>query len=77
MAKENNLKAARVREGLNKTELASVSGVSTRTITRVEEAKRSVSPTTYFKILNGLNKRRSREAEYTPEEVFGEKIDFE
>ena len=77
MAKENSLKAIRVREGLNKTELASASGVSTKTITRVEEAMRTVTPTTYFKILNGLNRKRSRDTEYTPEEVFGKKINLE
>ena len=70
MAKKNNLKDVRIREGLNKTELANASGISTRTITRVEEGLRSVAPTTLYKILNGLNKKRSRNLEYTFEEVF-------
>jgi transcriptional regulator with XRE-family HTH domain len=70
MALVNNLKVIRTSEGLTITDLAGLAGVSTKTISRLEEGKRSVAPTMKHRIVKALNKAPSRTKEYTFKDVF-------
>ena len=70
MAKENSLKQLRIEEGLSQTELANLSGVSVKTLGRIELRTRSVAPRTLYKVLKGLNKNPHKNKAYDFDEVF-------
>jgi transcriptional regulator with XRE-family HTH domain len=70
MAAANNLKTIRTAEGLSITRLASLSGVSVRTLRRIEGATRNVAPSTKQRILEALNKKPSRGESFNLAEVF-------
>jgi predicted transcriptional regulator len=70
MVPENNLREIRRMEGLRVTELALLAKVSTKSIERVEERKRRVSPITKSKIIKGLNKNPEKLRDYKYRDVF-------
>jgi transcriptional regulator with XRE-family HTH domain len=70
MAAPNNLKNIRTAEGLSIAQLASLSGVSVRTLRRVEGATRNVAPSTKQRIVKALNKKPSRGKGFNLAEVF-------
>jgi transcriptional regulator with XRE-family HTH domain len=70
MAATNNLKSVRTAEGLSIAQLASLSGVSVRTLRRVEGATRNVAPSTKQRIIKALNKKPSRGEGFNLAEVF-------
>jgi transcriptional regulator with XRE-family HTH domain len=70
MAAQNNLRSIRTNEGLTITDLARLSKVSTKTISRLEEGSRNVAPATKAKVIKGLNKVSDKLKEYTLEDVF-------
>lgn len=51
----SKLKEVRIKEGLTITELSKKSGVSTRTIQRIEKGEANFKPETLNRILNTLN----------------------
>lgn len=70
MARSNNLEKYREAAGLTKTELSHNSGMSVRTIQRVENEKREVTEPTKHKLVAGLNKSNHKPREFSFEEVF-------
>lgn len=64
-----NLTETRVKEGLTRTQLAKLSGLSVKTIYNLEYGAK-VSKTTKHKIVNGLNNNPLRKRLFTFEEVF-------
>jgi DNA-binding XRE family transcriptional regulator len=70
MATQNKLEEIRTKEGLSQSELARFANLSPRTISRVENGKRNVAPTTKGRIIKGLNKNPEKLKEYELEEVF-------
>lgn len=66
----NNLRELRTVEGIKRSNLARESGLSDKTIMRVETGEQS-TPVTLHGILNALNSlRRKRGREYSFKEVF-------
>ena len=55
MVLKNNLRQIREKEGLRVTELAVLAKVSTKSIDRIEDSKKKVSPITKSKVVKGLN----------------------
>jgi len=70
MAAANNLKSIRTAEGLSIGQLASLSGISVRTLKRIEGATRNVAPSTKQRIIEALNKKPSRGEGFNLAEVF-------
>jgi transcriptional regulator with XRE-family HTH domain len=70
MAASNNLKNIRTAEGFSITQLATLSGVSVRTLRRIEGATRNVAPSTKHRIIKALNKKPSRGKGFDLAEVF-------
>lgn len=74
----NNCRVLRERAGMSKTQLASICKLSVKTLDRVEAGNDGIKRGTYFRVLNGLNSRRSnqiteelffRDAVLTEEEI--------
>lgn len=55
MAK-NNLKTILANETLTQSRLATLSGVSSSTVSKIYNGKKTPAPTTMGKLVNGLNK---------------------
>lgn len=70
MAAKNNLKEIRTKEGLSLTELSRLSNISTTTLRHIENHKKTTTPVTKNKIVNGLNTNPNRTKIYTYEEIF-------
>ena len=70
MATQNRVSEVRQTEAISKAELARRSGIAERTLRRVEEARRNVSPNTRAKIVKGLNAVSNKKPEYTLDYVF-------
>jgi transcriptional regulator with XRE-family HTH domain len=66
----SNLEKIRVAEGLSVTRLASLAGVSAKTIDRLEAGATAVGPRMKHRILKGLNKNPERARDYTFKEIF-------
>jgi len=68
----NNVHEYRRELGLRKVELARLSGLSDKTIQRIERQEKNFEETTYRKIFNALNKQRRKDElpELRYEEVF-------
>lgn len=66
----NNLKQVRLSEGLSISELSRSCGVSDKTISDVENCRRTPATRTLHKILNGLNNRPGATNKFTFEEIF-------
>ncbi len=65
----HRLKELLVENGITQAELSRASGVSSTTINKICNEKRSVSKTTQYKILRGLKKLINND--FKREEVFG------
>lgn len=59
----NNVRQYRKELGLSKVELARLSNLSEKTISRIEKEAEAFALTTYYKVRNGLNKARRNEGE--------------
>lgn len=70
MAARNRVKDVRETEGLSQSQLANFSGVSEKTISRLESAKRSFTEVTKHKVVNGFNRNKDRLKLYSYTEVF-------
>lgn len=71
MEPENNLRKIRERdEGLFVTDLAKLADVSPKSIERLENGNRRVSPVIKSKIIKGLNANPKRLKDYKYREVF-------
>jgi transcriptional regulator with XRE-family HTH domain len=66
----NHLERTRVAEGLSLTRLASLAGVSVKTVDRAEAADPAVTARMKHKIVKGLNKNPDRTREFTFREIF-------
>lgn len=67
MAK-NNLKATLQKEGITQVELSSPANVSTGSISKYINQKRTPSPTTMSKIVKGINQLSGKS--YTTKDIF-------
>jgi transcriptional regulator with XRE-family HTH domain len=67
---KHNLKTIRQSEGMKVTELAKLSGVSPKSIHGLESLTRNISIELRYKILNGLNRNRSRTKDWAYKDVF-------
>lgn len=64
----NNLHTALVKECISQSKLANACGLSSGTINRISNQKRSGSPITNHKIIKGLSKLTGKN--YTYKEIF-------
>lgn len=55
MMATNDLKKLLIEEGLSQVELSKASGISEGTVNKVCNKRRSLAPTSMFKILKGMN----------------------
>jgi DNA-binding XRE family transcriptional regulator len=72
VAAKNRVTQARMAEALSKADLARKSGLSDRTVHRVENGRRTISPTTKSKIVKALNSLPDKQRDYTIEYLFPE-----
>lgn len=70
MVQRNLLREIREDEGLRVTELALLSGISTKTIERIEQGARKVSQITKSKVVKGLNLNPKKSRDYKYPDVF-------
>lgn len=66
----HKLKTVRTSEGMKVTELAKLSGLSAKSIYGLENLTRNISIELRYKILNGLNRNRSRTKDWTYKDIF-------
>ena len=67
---KTKLQPIREAEGLNRTQLAILADVSTRTIARIERREGNVTEVMKHKILNALNRRENRLREDSYEDLY-------
>lgn len=67
---KNNLKEIREKELLSISQLAYLSRLNAKTVSRIEKGQTPGSEITRRKILNGLNINPTRTKEYSYEDVF-------
>lgn len=66
----NKMREVRIQEGLTQRELADLSGLSAKTISRIERGMDSVRDQTKHKVVKGLNKVEDKHREYTFDFLF-------
>jgi transcriptional regulator with XRE-family HTH domain len=70
VAADNAVRAARTQEAISMSELARLAGIDVKTLRRVEEGRRDVSPNTKAKIVRAFNALPRRQQQYTFELLF-------
>jgi transcriptional regulator with XRE-family HTH domain len=72
VAADNGVRAARTQEALSMARLAQLAGIDEKTLRRVEEGRRNVSPNTKAKIVKAFNMLPDKQQQYTFDLLFPE-----